>query len=336
MHLVTGATGIVGVHVLLECAARGPVRALCRRASDRSIVERVFRHYRADADTLLTAIQWVEADILDVDGLNAAMRDVRHVYHTAAVVSFVPSDTARMHRVNVIGTANVVNAALENGVRRLCHVSSTAAIGEEPVGTPRTERSPWNNDKRTSPYSMSKYAAEMEVYRGIAEGLEAVIVNPCVIIGPGQAGRSSMTLVERLQRGTRYFPTGSNAVVDARDVAQSMLALTETSHVGERYLLVGENITYERLFSLLAKAFGQRGPTQRLRPWMLQLGWRLEALRTWLTGSTPFITRATVRSALTRRMYSASKAEAALGKPFRSAAESVANVAAFLNGRKSY
>ena len=336
MHLVTGATGIVGSHVLLECAARGPVRALYRRGSDRSIVERVFRHYRADADVLLTAIEWVEADLLDVDGLWAAMHGVRQVYHTAAVVSFAPRDADLMHRVNVTGTANVVNAALENGIERLCHVSSTAAIGEESPGIARTERSPWSADKRTSAYSRSKYAAEMEVYRGIAEGLDAILVNPCVIIGPGQEGRSSMTLVERLRKGTRFHPPGSNAVVDARDVAQDMLALMEKAATGERFLLVGENITYERLFTLLATAFGNPAPDVPLRPWMLELGWRLEALRSFVTGSKPFITRATAHSALTSRSYSAAKAEVLLGQRFRNAEEAVSNVAAFVKGQGAY
>lgn len=336
MHLVTGATGIVGSHVLLECAARGPVRALCRRHSDRSIVERVFRHYRTDADTLLTAIEWVEADLLDVDGLNNAMRGVREVYHTAALVSFAPGDDDLMLRVNVTGTANVVNAALEQGVKRLCHVSSTAAIGDAPAGMSRTETSPWNDDKRTSVYSRSKYAAELEVQRGIAEGLDSVIVNPCVVIGPGVHGRSSMTLVDRLRKGTSFYPPGSNAIVDARDVARCMLALMEKAPTGERYLLVGENISYQRLFTLFTAAFGLPAPKKRIQPWMLNIGWRLEHLRSLLIGSRPFITRATAHSALNQRSYGADKVRTLLGHPFISAEESVTNVVEFLKREPGY
>lgn len=330
MHLVTGATGIVGSHVLLECAKRGPVRALHRPGRDHRIVERIFRHYHADADTLLTAIEWIEADILDVVALDAAMKGVRHVYHTAALVSFAPGDATAMRKVNVTGTANVVNAALEHRVRRFCHVSSTAAIGTEAPGTPRTEGSPWNRNSRLSTYALTKYAAEQEVYRGIAEGLEAVLVNPCVVLGPGVAGRSSMALVDRLRKGTRFFPAGSNAVVDARDVAACMMALTEKSPVGERYLLVGENISYERLFGLFSEAFGHPGPRHRLRPWMLGAGWRAEAVRSFLTGSRPFITRATASSANGQRSYSAAKVEAFLGYRFRNVEEAVSNIAAFL------
>ncbi|MBL7950645.1 MAG: NAD-dependent epimerase/dehydratase family protein [Flavobacteriales bacterium] len=336
MHLVTGATGIVGSHVLLECAARGPVRALYRRGSDRSIVERIFRYYRSDADTLLTAVEWVQGDVLDVDALQAAMRGVRHVYHTAAVVSFAPGDADTMQRVNAGGTANVVNVALEQGIHRLCHVSSTAAIGDAAAGVMRHEDLPWSADKYTSVYSLSKYAAELEVQRGIAEGLDAVMVNPCVIIGPGQAGRSSMTLVERLQLGTRFFPPGSNAIVDARDVAQCMLAVMEQAPTGERYLLVGENLSYQRLFTLLAQAFGKEPPSKPLHPWMLNVAWRVERLRSLLTGSTPFITRDTAHSALTQRTYSSAKVEALLGHRSRTTEEAIANVAAFVRNEKAY
>lgn len=336
MHLVTGATGIVGSHVLLECAARGPVRALYRRGSDRSIVEKLRQHYHPDATSLLSAIEWVEADILDVVGLSAAMQGIRHVYHTAAVVSFSPADAAVMQEVNVTGTANVVNAALEAGVRRLCHVSSTAAIGDAADGVVRDESLPWNENGRISPYSASKYAAELEVQRGIAEGLDAVMVNPCVIIGPGPAGRSSMTLVERLRDGTRFYPPGSNAVVDARDVAQCMLALVERGATGERYLLVGENISYKRLFGLLSKAFQRPAPHILLRPWMLELGWRVERLRTLITGSTPFVTRDTAHSARSQRAYSSAKVESLLGHRFRTAQEAVANVVTFLGERAAH
>jgi nucleoside-diphosphate-sugar epimerase len=336
MQLVTGATGIVGSHVLLACAERGPVRALHRPGGDHRIVDRIFRHYHADADELLARIEWVGTDILDVEGLHAAMQQVTTVYHTAALVSFVPGDARAMHRVNVTGTANVVNTALEHGVERMCHVSSTAAIGSEPAGIARTERSPWTRTAHTSTYALSKYAAELEVYRGIAEGLEAVMVNPCVVLGPGLAGRSSMALVERLRRGTAFYPPGTNAVVDARDVAACMIALTGKGTVGERYLLVGEHISYERLFALLATAFGEQPPTRRLRPWMLEAGWRIEALRSFLTRSRPFITRATAKSAIAERTYSASKVEDTLGYRFRSAQDAVENIAAFLADRPAW
>ncbi len=330
MDLVTGATGIVGSHLLLELASRGPVRATRRKNSDLSIVERVFRYYRIDAEELLQKIDWVEADLLDVDALNDAMFGVRYVFHAAAMVSFDPRDTDAMQRVNVGGTTNVVNAALVQGVHRLCHVSSTAAIGHAPAGILRAEDLPWEAEKQTSAYAIGKYEAELEVQRGIAEGLDAVIVNPCIIIGPGMSGRSSMTLVERVRKGTRFYPPGSNAIVDARDVAECMLKLVERGVSGERYLLVGENLSYRTLFDHLSRAFGRPVPSSALQPWILQLGWRLDRLRSILTGSRPFITEATAHSSIIQRGYSAAKAQALLGHRFRTAEEAVQNVALFL------
>lgn len=336
MDLVTGATGIVGTHLLVELASRGPVRAIYRNGSDRSIVQRVFRHYRADDDELLQRIEWVEADLLDADALNDAMVGVRYVFHAAAMVSFDPRDTNTMQRVNVGGTTNVVNAALAQGVRRLCHVSSTAAIGHAPAGVPRNEDMPWEMKDTTSAYAIGKYEAELEVQRGIAEGLDAVIVNPCIILGPGLSGRSSMTLVERLRKGTRFYPPGSNAVVDARDVAECMLELADRGVSGERYLLVGENLPYRALFDQLSRAFERPIPTTALQPWVLKLGWRFERLRTLLTGSKPFITEATAHSSIIQRSYSAAKVQALLGHRFRTAEEAALNIAQFMGAQPDH
>lgn len=336
MDLITGGTGIVGAHLLLERAEQGLVRALFRKGSDRSIVEKVFQHYRADADVLLQRIEWAEGDVIDTDALAEAMQGIQHVYHCAAIVSFDPRDTGAMDRVNVGGTANVVNAALEAGVERLCHVSSTAAIGSAPAGVLRDESLPWLGGKNISAYAVSKYEAEMEVYRGIAEGLQAVIVNPCIVIGPGAPGRSSMTLMERLHRGTRFYPPGSNAMVDARDVAACMVQVLKQAPSGERFLLVGENIAYREAFEIFSKAFGKEPPSFALRAWMLHSAWRIERVRSWLSGSTPFVTKATAHSALIERGYSAKKVEALLGRRFRSVGEMAENMGAYFAGEKAY
>lgn len=335
MDLVTGATGIVGTHLLFELAQRGEVRAIYRKGTDRDSVGKVFRHYSPDASALLARVQWKEADITDMDALSDAMTGVTHVYHTAAVVSFDPKDRGAMGRVNVGGTANVVNAALAAGVKRICHVSSIAAIGRAPAGVERTEATPWEAEEHTSAYALSKYEAELEIYRGIAEGVEAVMVNPCIIIGPGVAGRSSMTLLERLRKGTRFYPPGTNAIVDARDVATCMVQLMEKGGDRERYILVGENLSYKRLFKLITKAFGKPEPNMALQPWMLGIGWRFERIRSLLTGSNPLITRATVASSLLRRSYSSAKVDKQLGHPFRTAEEAITNVVKYLEGDAS-
>lgn len=330
MDLVTGGTGIVGAHVLDALLGQGrEVQALVRPGGDRSIVRRVLEHYHTDGAARFARIQWVEGDLFDIDALEAAMQGVEHVYHAAAVVSFDPRDRGVLFRTNIEGTANVVNAALQAAVKRLCHVSSTATIGLSGNDTASDEERPFVQDGHTSPYAISKFGAELEVQRGIAEGLDAVIVNPCVVLGPGAAGRSSLTMVERLRKGSRFFPSGSNAVVDARDVALAMTRLIHAGATGERYLLVGENIPYRRLFALLAASAGKPAPTWRLAPWMLGLAWRAEALRT-LFGGRPMITRHTAHTASRLRRYDGSKAAKLLGLDFRDAAEAVRNTAAFL------
>lgn len=331
MELITGGTGIVGIHLLLERTAAGaPVRALLRPGSDTRVLERVFRHYRSDADDLLQRITWVPGHLHDVEALEEAMQGVRLVYHAAALVSFDPRDNRELMRVNAAGTANVVNAALVAGVERLCHVSSTATIGHAAEGVERDEALPWTEGPQTSPYAASKYAAELEVYRGIAEGLDAVIVNPCIILGPGASGRSSMAMVERVRKGVAYYPGGSNAVVDARDVAQCMVRLMKEGGTGERYLLVGENMSYRDLFTLIAERAGKPAPTRRLSNVVLGISWRLERLRS-LFGGRPFITRRTAHSAIIRRSFSNAKVAAALGHSFRPASEAVDNVLAYLS-----
>jgi nucleoside-diphosphate-sugar epimerase len=326
MDLITGATGIVGLHLLHAATSAGErVRALRRKTTDISIVERVFRHYSPDPQPLIDRIEWVEGALDDVESLKDAMTGIDRVYHAAAMVSFAPADRKELYRVNTTGTANVVNAALLTGVNRICHVSSTAAIGKAGPDVERHEGLPWTSDRNTSPYAASKYAAELEIYRGIAEGLDAVIVNPCIIIGPGTPGRSTMTLIEKMRRGTRFFPPGSNAVVDARDVAACMRLLMEKAPSGERYLLVGENVTYLQLFTEFAKGFGRKPPTVPLSPAMLQIGWRIEWLRT-LFGGKPFITRSTAHTGIIRRRFSNAKVRAELRYEFRGGGEMVGNV----------
>lgn len=328
MDLVTGGTGIVGVHVLRELLRAGrPVRALHRPGSDRGVVERVFAHY-GDAG-LADGIEWVEGDLLDAVALADAMQGVEHVYHAAALVSFDPRKVRALHAINAEGTARVVNAALEAGAKRLCHVSSTAAIGTAPEGVERDESLPWADDGAASGYARSKHLAELEVHRGIAEGLDAFMVNPAVIIGPVPGSRSSMGIVRRLQRGTRWYTRGRNGFVDARDVAACMVRLMERAASGERYLLVGENAGYRRLFTLLSEGFGHPPPRLEAKPWMLGLARWAEAVRTALTGAEPLVTRATMGSALGQRAYSSAKVAALLGYRFRTLEESVANAVSF-------
>lgn len=326
MDLVTGATGLVGSHVLLELLSRGrAVRALVRSSGDRDGVLRTFRHYNREA--LFDRVEWMEGDLLDVTALREATQGIEHVHHCAALVSFDPRDRKRLFAVNIGGTANVVNAALEAGVAALVHVSSTGACGDPSGDRPVDEDDPFVNDRRTSPYAVSKYEGELEVQRGVAEGLHAVIVNPCVVIGPGNDTRGSMAILGRLKRGTRYYPPGSTSFVDARDVAWAMAELATRGRKGERYILSGPVISYRELFTRISTGLGRPAPAISAPVWALQLAWRLDRLRT-LFGGRSLITRHTVRSAINHRSYSSGKAQAELGMRFRGAEEMISNAVA--------
>lgn len=333
MRLVTGATGIVGSHVVLALCREGHrVRALVRAGSDRRFVERLLGR-EPDGGELLARVHWCEGDVLDPVSLAAAMDGVRQVVHCAALVSFDPRDDEALLEVNVEGTAHVVNAALEAGVERLCHVSSIAALGTATDGAPVTEDTPWAEDEERSVYAVSKYAAELEVHRGVAEGLDAVLVNPSLIIGPGLPGRSSRTIADRLRKGTRWYPPGRTSAVDVRDVAEVCVRLLREPGAGERYLIAGEAVTYQRLFGLFCAAFGKPAPTRPIRPWMLELAWRVERLRTLLFRRRPLITRDTARTSLRQRRFDDSKLRGRLGLTLRSAEEAVRYTVSLMDAR---
>ena len=336
LDLVTGGTGIVGAHLIRELLQRGRrVRAVVRPTADREVVQRIFRHYGPDGEALFARIEWVQGDLLDVFSLEEAMVDVDRVFHSAALVSFDPRDQEALMRANHSGTANVVNMAMAAGVRLLGHVSSTASIGQHDPSGMLSEDTLWNADDAASPYSISKYEAELEVERGRAEGLDAVIVNPCIVLGPGAAGRSSLSLMERLAKGSRFHTTGSNAVVDARDVASALVDLCEQGATTGRYLLIGENLGYKQLFEKASAAFGRPAPRFAVRPWMLRLASALESIRSFLFRRKALITRYTVASSLSSRKFSGARAEKALGRRFRTAEEALANVAEYLRKERT-
>ncbi len=330
MDLVTGGTGLVGSHVLFELRTRGrTVRAIHRgKGSER--VRRLFRYYRPDdGEALFAGIEWMPCDLLDVQGLADAMTGVDHVHHCAAQVSFDPRDTRTLFAVNIGGTGNVVNTALAAGVHVLVHVSSTGATGTAPAGQAVNEDMPFVRDRTTSAYGVSKYEGELEVQRGVAEGLRAVIVNPSVVLGPGDVSRSSLTILRRLQRGSLFYPSGSMGFVDARDVAWCMAELAQQGANGERYIVSGPTASYRELFTEVCTAYGRPAPRFPAPAWALGLAWRLERLRGAMLGGRPLITRSTVRNGLSHRRYDASKVEAATGIRFRGLREMVRNASAF-------
>jgi nucleoside-diphosphate-sugar epimerase len=312
---VTGGAGLLGSYLLKALVARGSrVRAI----------------YRNQKPALLTAeetaqIEWIPGDILDVVLLQDAMQGVSDVYHCAGMVSFHPARYEAMRATNVDGTANVVNAALECGVRKLVHVSSVSALGRKRNHATITEDVKWDDEANLSAYGKTKYLAELEVWRGISEGLEAAIVNPSIILGVGDWNRGSAAMFKNAWNEFPWYTEGSSGFVDAADVAEVMIRLMNSDIHSERYIVSGGNMGYRAVFAAMARGFGKREATRKASPWMGQLVWRLERLKSLFSGQDPLLTRETAETAQMHVSYNCSKLLHALpGFSFRSLEETIA------------
>jgi dihydroflavonol-4-reductase len=327
MILITGATGLVGSHLLLELLRNGKqVRALKRAGSSTSIVDKIFAHYNFPAPDKSI---WVEGDITDYFSLLDAMEGVEQVYHCAAMVSFSANDEETLTKVNVEGTANVVNAAMEKGVKKLCHVSSTAALGRANNEKIISEETFWKISDKNSAYAISKYAAEREVWRAAEEGLDTVIVNPCIIIGPGDLEKSSGRMIQSVRKGLKFYPGGANSFIDVRDVVKLMIALTESELKNERFILAAENLDYKKVFELIAAALNKPAPGIRATALMSALAWRAAWFLGLFSNSSPFITRETAMTGQQRNVYSNKKIKEKLNCNFIPVKEAIENACKF-------
>jgi dihydroflavonol-4-reductase len=317
MDLITGGTGLVGSHLLFELTAQGKrVRAIRRRDSNLTSVNNLFRRYSGKGDALFAQIEWVEADILDNASLEDAMEGISQVYHAAALVSFDPKDRKEMLRVNVDGTANVVNACLEKKIRKLCHVSSIASLGRNATKGVVTEESHWKASPENSYYAISKYGAEREVWRGTEEGLDAVLVNPALIIGPGDWNKGSIAVFKLAAKGLKFYTSGRTGYVDARDVARAMILLMESTIKNERFILSAGNMDFREFFDALHQEFGKPNARIPVKPLLAEFGWRMESILARLGSRAPAITRETARAANYRYEFSSEKIERMTGFRF--------------------
>lgn len=319
MNLVTGATGFVGSVLVRQLLAEGePVRILRRSSSPLDLLG-------PDADRVEHAI----GDVTDADAVWEATRGATRVYHVAAAVAFGRRARARLAAVNVEGTANVVNAALDAGVERLAHTSSIAALGRpEKPGGPIDETAAWTGARLNTAYAASKRAAEREVLRGVGEGLDAVIVNPALVFGPGRPGGNTMALAERVAAGrVPLAPPGGTAVVDVEDVAAGLRAAMRRGATGERYVLAAENRSWTEILTALADAFGVAPPRGVLPPPLLLAAGAAAEAWAALTRSDAGLTRETARTSTHTHRYSNRRAVEGLGLTFRPFTDTAARLA---------
>ncbi len=287
MILVTGATGFVGSHLLLHLLEnKERVCAMYRNSASISKTKALFQLY--NKEFLFEKITWVQADITDVPSLELAFKNVDYVYHCAALVSFDPKDEEALRKVNIEGTANMVNFCLAYNIKKLCHVSSIAALGDLlPHESITDEATEWNPEKQHSDYAISKYGAEMEVWRGQQEGLDVVMVNPGVILGPGFWKEGSGKIVNQLSKGTLFYTEGSTGFIAVQDVANIMVQLMEGNFKGERYVLVAENRNYRDVLDTFSNYFHTKKPSIYAEKWMTNMLFRTD----WLLSNLFFLKR---------------------------------------------
>ena len=313
MILVTGGTGLLGSHLLLKLAEDGkPVRAIYRTETKRDSVLNTFSYYHGSAKELWQKIEWVKGDILDVASLEDSLEGVSQVYHCAAAVTFIPAEQEYMHKVNVEGTANLVNACLQQGGIRFGHVSSVAAIGRDGSEEVISEKNEWKDSSHNAAYAISKHNAEMEVWRSTVEGLNAFMINPSLILGPGDWTASTGAMFKKAYSGLPFYTRGGNCFVDVRDVVEIMVLLMNSGVEGERFIVGAENRKFKDVFVRIAEKMGKKPPRLEASQWMTELTWRFEKVRSVLTGTKPFITKEVAHHALQLNRYDNSKLLATL------------------------
>lgn len=325
MILVTGGTGHLGAHLLYQLVQNNkPVRAIFRNQSQLEKTRKIFTLYEPEPEELLRKIEWIPGDVTDYFSILEALKDITVVYHAAGFVSFNSRDIKRLKEVNSIGTANIVNGCLEMGVSRLCHVSTIATLGDTAAQMNKTEDLIWNQGESASAYAKSKFQGEMEVWRGIHEGLNAVIVNPSVIIGPGMWMGPGKNILESISKGFKFYPPGSTGYIDVRDVARIMILLAEGETKAERFILNSENISYKTMMDLIAEHMNTRKPTIQITHSVARMALMIEKMRALFTCTLPRISLDSLHIAFENLAYSNEKVKKLTGIQFISIADSFA------------
>jgi dihydroflavonol-4-reductase len=323
MIFITGCNGLVGSFVARKLLSEGhAILALRRKNSDCSLLY-----------DIQDQIEWIEGDVLDIGILNEAIKRCDTVIHTAAVISFSPKKRKEMYKINVEGTANIVNAALAGQVRHFCYISSIAALGRKKDTPVVSETALWEDSDRNTHYAKSKYLAELEVWRGIEEGLPAFIVNPSVILGPGDWERGSTKLFKYIYNENKFYTNGNINYVDVYDVAEIIVRLLGKNVAGERFILNAGTMTYKELFERIAKAFGKKAPTIEVGTLLAEVAWRIEHLRTLFHSNEPIITKETARMSGYSYTYENAKIKQLLGYEFAPVKQSIERICQELTTR---
>ncbi|MBT6699125.1 MAG: NAD-dependent epimerase/dehydratase family protein [Flavobacteriales bacterium] len=322
MIFITGGTGLVGSHILLKLSQRNiSFKALKRERSSLDVCKDVFTYYNAESQ--FNKIKWVNGDVNDIPSLEEGMKNCTKVIHAAAIVSFHNDDEEIIYKINVEGTINIVNVALSAGIEKLSYISSIAALGRNTTSDIVDENCDFKISKKENNYSLSKYYSEQEVWRASQEGLDVVILNPSVILGPGDWTKGSSQIFQKIYDGLKYYTSGSTGYVDVTDVSECAIKLLESDIKNERFIINGANLKFRELFDMIAERFNKKKATIKVTLLMKELAWRIEFFRSFITGRRPLITKETANSSMKISSYSTKKIENAISFKFIPIEESV-------------
>ena len=298
MILVTGGTGFLGAYIIKELIEKGhAVRAIRRTHKLPFFI----------SSSLFEKVEWVEGDILDINSLEVAMEGIDTVIHSAAVVSFIKKERGNMYHVNVDGTANIVNIALEKNVRRIIYISSVAALGRTAGGGHVDEEKKWEESNVNTHYAKSKYKGEIEVWRGFSEGLNGVILNPSTILGYGDWNNSSCAIFKKVYEEFQFYTGGINGFVDVEDAARVIVLFAENNITEQRYIVNADNWEFQHLQNSIADGFNKKRPIKTATPFLMNIAWRLEKIKSLFSGNKPLITKESARVAQSKTYFENAK-----------------------------
>lgn len=317
MVLITGGTGFIGANIIKELLKNGhSVRALRRSNKLPFFI----------SPEIADQVEWVDGDVLDLFSLEDAMNGINTVIHSAAIISFLKKERKKMYKVNVDGTANVVNMALEKKVTRFVHISSISALGRTIDGDHVNEEKKWTESKLNTHYGISKRKAEIEVWRGMAEGMNGVIINPSTVLGFGDWHNGSCAIFKNFYKEFPYYTKGINGFVDVDDVAKLTVLLMESSIMGERFIISAENREFRWLMDKVADGFKKKRPTKEATYFLSEIAWRWEKMKAFITGKNPLLTKESAKIARSKTFWENEKILKALpGISFTPLEETISN-----------
>ena len=334
MILVTGGTGLVGSHLIYQLTLENNViRATHRADSDIERVKLLFKFYSKDFNQLFKKIEWIEADLNNLSQLQDAFKDISFVYHCAAYISFDPSRYETLRRVNIRGTANIVNLCINNKIKKLCHVSSVATLGYNIKEI--DENNYWDGNKHKSAYAISKYGAEMEVWRGVQEGVKSVIINPGIIIGPGFSKSAFGTIIKMVTNKKRFHTCGKTGYVDVRDIANIMIRLMNSKIENERYILVNKNLSYKKVIDMVSSNLGLKKKSTFVSKSKLKIALVFDLVSSKFLNEERKLSRALCKTLTREFNYSSKKIKKSLNFEFTSILETFEKSCQFYSQEKS-